>query len=291
MVKQLLGIIGSPRKHGNCEMFIKEVYTSFPREWELSLVRLPDWDIRPCKACYQCLFGEMQCAQRDEFNQLLDLLAGCDAYVVAAPTYLLAANASLKVFLDRGLSFYGKLEAMWAKPAAAVAIAGIAGLEGSTKLNVESFVKLTFGDLRASSVIYGALPGEIFFDQAARLTAAQIADSLLNGSAPGEPDVPRCTVCGGDTFKFLPGGKIHCMLCSSLGRYEVAEGGLSVRTEAGEHAFFISKEAASQHADWLQQMKGRFMQCRQDLKEIARPYTSIGSWIRPTSSNDKPEQS
>jgi len=128
MVKQLLGIIGSPRKHGNCEMFIKEVYTSFPREWELSLVRLPDWDIRPCKACYQCLFGEMQCAQRDEFNQLLDLLAGCDAYVVAAPTYLLAANASLKVFLDRGLSFYGKLEAMWAKPAAAVAIAGIAGL-------------------------------------------------------------------------------------------------------------------------------------------------------------------
>ncbi len=291
MEKELLGIIGSPRKHGNCEMFIKEVYASFPQEWKLSLLRLPEWEIRPCKACYQCLFGEMKCRQRDDFNQLLDALAGCNAYVVAAPTYLLAANASLKVFLDRGLSFYGKLEAMWGKPAAGVAIAGIPGLEGSTKLNVESFVKLTFGDLRASSVIYGALPGEIFFDQATRQTAARIADSLLNGSAPRTPEVPRCTVCGGDTFRFLPGGGIHCMLCSSLGTYEIAGECVSVRTEAGEHAFFTSKEAASRHADWLQQMKERFLQCRKNLKEVSRPYTSMGSWLRPASSDDGQQQS
>jgi multimeric flavodoxin WrbA len=291
MAKQLLGIIGSPRKHGNCEMFIKEVYRSFPQGWELSLVRLPDWDIRPCRACYQCLFGEMKCSQRDDFNELLNVLAGCHAYVVAAPTYLLAANASLKVFLDRGLGFYGKLEAMWGKPAAGVAIAGIAGLEGSTKLNVESFVKLTFGDLRASTVIYGALPGEIFFDPSTCQEAAEIAHSLLNGSASRKPDVPRCTVCGGDTFKFLPGGRIHCMLCSSLGRYDIAEGELSVLTEPGEHAFIISKEAASRHADWLQQMKERFLQCRQNLKDAARPYNSMGSWIRPASSDDGRQRS
>ena len=284
MARQLLGIIGSPRKHGNCELFIKEVFTGFPDDWELALVRLSDWDIRPCKACYQCLFGGMVCPQRDAFNELLDVLAGCDAYVVAAPTYLLSANASLKAFLDRGLSFYGKLDRMWGKPAAGVAIAGIAGMEGCTKLNVESFVKLTFGDLRASSVIYGALPGEIFLNPTTRETARLMARSLLNGPVPLDADAPRCPVCGGDTFKFLPDGGIHCMLCSSRGRWRFSEGRLVLHTEPGEHAFVITKESAREHADWLRRMKDRFMESRRSLKEISRPYAGIGSWIRPSES-------
>jgi multimeric flavodoxin WrbA len=291
MARQMLGIIGSPRKHGNCELFIKAVYTSFPDDWELALVRLPDWDIRPCKACYQCLFGEMGCPQRDAFNELLDVLTGCDAYMVAAPTYLLAANASLKAFLDRGLSFYGKLDRMWGKPAAGVAIAGIAGMEGCTKLNVESFVKLTFGDLRSSAVVYGALPGEIFLNLATRETAHRIAQSLLHGPAPTDADGPRCPVCGGDTFKFLPDGGIHCMLCSSLGRWRFSEGRLVLHTEPGEHAFIITKESAREHADWLRQMKDRFMESRQSLKEVSRAYTTIGSWIRPSGSSAERRQS
>lgn len=282
MPRQLLGIIGSPRKHGNCELFIKELFTSFPEGWELALIRLPEWDIRPCKACYQCLYGEMGCPQRDDFNDLLETLAGCDAYVVAAPTYLLAANASLKAFLDRGLSFYGKLDRMWGKPAAGVAVAGIVGMEGSTKLNVESFIKLTFGDLRASAVIYGALPGEIFFHPAARETARRMAQSILNGREPQSDDVPRCPVCGGDTFKFLPEGGIHCMLCSSLGRWRFTEGRLVLHTEPGEHAFIHNRESARRHADWLREMKERFMEHRGRLKEVSRAYAGMGSWIRPS---------
>jgi hypothetical protein len=228
----------------------------------------------------------MECPQRDDFNELLDTLGGCDAYIVAAPTYLLAANASLKSFLDRGLSFYRILDRLWGKPAAGVAIAGIEGMEGATKLNVESFVKLTFGDLRASAVIYGALPGEIFFNPAARQTAQRLARSLLDGPAAPEPDVPRCTVCGGDTFKFTPDGGAQCMLCSSLGRWEASPGHLSMHMQPGEHAFFITREAAAQHADWLRGMKQHFMESRQSLKEVSRGYTSVGSWIRPAASGD-----
>ncbi len=53
----------------------------------------------------------------------------------------------------------------------------------------------------------------------------------------------------------------------------------------------LGKEAARQHADWLQQMKARFMLCRQDLKEVSSRFTSIGSWIRPASSGDRSERS
>ncbi len=142
MAKTLLGLVASPRKFGNSELFIKELYLQLPGNWELQLIRLPDMDIRPCKACYQCLFGEEKCPQDDDFALVLETLSQSDAYVVAAPTYLLGANASLKRFLDRGLSFYARIDRLWGKPAVGVAIAGIDGMEGYTKLNVESFIKL-----------------------------------------------------------------------------------------------------------------------------------------------------
>jgi multimeric flavodoxin WrbA len=53
MAKTLLGLVASPRKFGNSELFIKELYLQLPGNWELKLIRLPDMDIRPCKTCYR----------------------------------------------------------------------------------------------------------------------------------------------------------------------------------------------------------------------------------------------
>ena len=115
MGKTLLGISGSPRKLGNCELFIKEIFKQLGEGWELRLARLPQLDIKPCRACYQCLFDQMRCPQQDDFLLALDALAEADAYVVAAPVYLLSANGSLKKFLDRGLQLYAFVDLLWGK--------------------------------------------------------------------------------------------------------------------------------------------------------------------------------
>lgn len=282
MAKTLLGIIGSPRRYGNCEIFVKELFRLLPAgEWELQLLRLSELDIRPCKACYQCLFGEMECRVKDDFPFALRALANADAYAVAAPTYLLAANAGLKRFLDRGLSFYGSLDRLWGKPAVAAAIAGIEGMEGAAKLNVESFVKLTMGDLRGAEVIYGALPGEIFLKNGGRASAVRLAEALMHGAGNPEPGTPVCSLCGGDTFRFLPEGRLRCMLCSSTGRYEWGEKGLKVEMLKGEHPLFLTYEDAKEHADWLRGMKDRFMSLRKDLKTVTQEYARTGAWLRP----------
>ena len=187
MVKNLLGIVCSPRKFGNSELFIKELYRQLTGDWNLRLMRLPELDIRPCKACYQCLFGEMRCPQDDDFPKALQALVESDAYVVAAPTYLLGPNASLKRFLDRGLAFYAHLDKLWGKPAVGVAIAGIKGMEGYSKLAVESFVRLALGELRGAAVIYGALPGEIFLDNGGVAAAQHLAQALLEGKREVDP--------------------------------------------------------------------------------------------------------
>jgi multimeric flavodoxin WrbA len=281
MAKTLLGLVASPRKFGNSELFIKELYLQLSTGWELRLIRLPEMDIRPCKACYQCLFGEEQCPQNDDFAMVLENLVNSDAYVVAAPTYLLGANSSLKRFLDRGMSFYAHIDQLWGKPAVGVAIAGVDGMEGYTKLNVESFIKLTLGDLRGSGVVYGALPGEIFLQPGGQETARRLAQALTGGREKANPSAPACPICGGDTFRFLPDGGVRCMLCSSAGSYVCQAGQLQIETQPGEHPLFLSSQAAKRHAAWLRDMKEQFLARRQELKEVTAKYTRIGNWVTP----------
>lgn len=278
--KKLLGIVCSPRKFGNSELLVKELYQQLTGDWKLNLVRLPELDIRPCKACYQCLFGELRCIQDDDFVMVLEALIECDAYVVAAPTYLLGPNASLKRFLDRGLAFYAHLDKLWGKPAAGVAIAGIEGMEGYSKLGVESCIRLTFGELRDSAVLYGALPGEIFLDHDGKAIAGRLAKALVEGKPPGDPTGPRCPLCGGDTFRFLDEHRLRCMLCSSAGRYQHTEKGLGIHPMRGEHPLFLSYEDAARHAQWLRGMKEKFLERRKELKAVTQRYLQVGTWLR-----------
>ena len=230
--------------------------------------------------------GEM--SQNDDFALVLETLSQADALVVAAPTYLLGANASLKRFLDRGLSFYAHLDRLWGKPAVGVAIAGIEGMEGCTKLNVESFIKLTLGDLRGSDVLYGALPGEIFIRPGGKETAKRLAEALTGSKEKVHPAAPACPVCGGDTFRFLPGGQVRCMLCSSSGAYVWQEGRLHLETKPGQHAFFLSIGSARRHADWLRGMKEEFLSRREELKAVTSNYTKIGTWVSRKGRNKNP---
>ena len=280
-MRTLLGIVASPRKYGNCELFAKETYRQLPGAWELQLLRLTELDIRPCQACYQCLFGEMKCPQEDDFQIALDAMVKADAFVVCAPTYFLSANASLKRFLDRGISFYAHLDELWGKPAVGVAIAGIEGMEGYTKLAVDSFIQLSLAEHRGSAVIYGALPGEIFLQDAGKQTAQHLAKAIAEGKDSGTHDTtPVCPLCGGDTFRFLPDGKVRCMLCSSLGSCEGLEGHIRFSMTPGAHEFFLSYESARRHADWLRGMKEMFLARRKQLKAITTDYTQEGKWVK-----------
>jgi len=279
-MKTLLGLVASPRKFGNSELFVKELHRQLDGSWRLQLMRLPELDIRPCRACYQCLFGDMQCPQTDDFPLALAALVKADACVVAAPTYFLGANASLKTFLDRGLGLYAHLDQLWGKPAVGVAIAGIEGLEGYTKLVVDSFIKLILADHRGSAVIYGALPGEIFLQNGGKEAARQLAQALLQGKPEDPPGTSCCPLCGGDTFRFLPDGKVRCMLCSNLGNCTTKGNRVQFHIAPGKHDLFLSHESARRHADWLRGMKEMFLARRKELKTVTRQYTQQGEWVR-----------
>jgi multimeric flavodoxin WrbA len=278
-MKKILGIIGSPRKLGNSEIVIKEISANLTEPHELKLIRLTDFNILPCRGCYQCLFGKGDCVLNDDFERVLQAIVDADALIVAAPAYFLGPNSSLKRLLDRGLAFYAHIEKNWDKPAVGVGIAGIEGKEGYTLLGVESFLKLIGAEIKQCIMVYGALPGEIFYNEKNREKAAELAESLFR-PVP-EKQAPSCPLCGGATFRFLGDNRVRCMLCSNTGTIQLADNAPVFSIEKDDHAMLLSKADAIAHRQWLQGMKKRFLEEKSRLKEITLPYREKGEWITP----------
>lgn len=277
-MKKVLGIIGSPRKGGNCEMMVKEISRQVPESHELKLLRLQDFDILPCKGCYRCLEKEKKCAVDDDLPIIMKSIVEADALIVAAPTYCLGANASLKRLQDRLFPFYAHIDSLWGKPAVGVGIAGIQGKEGRTLLDIESFLKIFMTEIKASRIVYGALPGEIFLDDANKAVAGVLGAALFGTPVDKGPAV--CPVCGGDTFRFLENNQVRCMLCSNMGTMRVEKDLPVFELTQSDHELFLTKEEVIAHRDWLIGMKARFFELKKQLKQISRSHGEGGEWIQ-----------
>jgi len=279
-MKKILAIIGSPRKLGNCEIMAKEISNQLSIPHELNLLRLQDFKLFPCRGCYQCLFTKEHCVLEDDLHTVIQAMLDADAYIVSAPTYFLGINASLKTFLDRGISFYAHIEKLWGKPAVGVAIAGIEGKEGYSRLVIQSFLKMIFAEDKNTKVVYGALPGEVFLNKENKQAAGELASALFGAGV--EKRGPCCPQCGGDTFRFLDNNRVRCMLCSNSGIITMPSGFTTFEIDKSRHDFFASKEDSLKHKEWLLGMKSRFTQNKKTLKEITLPYLKQGTWIKPS---------
>lgn len=281
MTLKVLGLIASPRRLGNCELMVKSIGRAAPAPFDLSLLRLQDFHIRPCTGCYACLFGDERCIIDDDCQTVHDAVLAADALIVAAPAYFLGANGMLKRYLDRGISLLTHIDRLWGRPAVGVGIAGIPGREGSTPADLHRFLKLILADVKAVRTVYGALPGEVLQNEANQRVAADLASALLGGGDSDPGDGPRCPVCGGDAVQFLSAREVRCLTCGNSGPISMTPDGPALGITADGHQIFTTKADAIAHRAWLQGMKDRFRNQRADLKAIRSDFRHDGTWIRP----------
>lgn len=278
-MKRVLGIIGSPRKMGNSELMVKEISKKLTVPHDLRIIRLMDFDLKPCRGCYACIFGDKGCVIKDDYNVIMDEILAADAYIAAAPAYFLGPMSLMKLLTDRWLSLTPHADKMWGRPGVAVAVAGINGREGYTELGLESFLKMLLADIRGTEVVYGALPGEVLRNPDNRALAARLASSLFQETR--EESGPSCPVCGGRTFRFYGGNKVRCMLCSNYGAFAAGEDEPSFHIAKGEHEMFTSLEASHAHREWLMGMKNRFLAEKGELKALTAEYAEHGTIVSP----------
>jgi multimeric flavodoxin WrbA len=267
-MSNLLGIIGSPRKMGNCELMVKEIAAAVPGSPKLRMVRLVEKDIRPCKACYRCLAGD--CPHQDDFPGVLRAIMEADAVVVAAPAYLRGTHSSLQRFLDRGLQAYRHVEALYGKPAVAVATAGVEDGEGSALLGVEFFIRQLGLSLKGRAVVRATFPGDAIVSVEGRTTAHRLAAALVSPDDYA-PEGVSCPECKGTYFEFRGMDTVYCLSCGGTGSFSVDGGNVDLRIGPPAHSWRKKEEMAS-HGKWLAGRREEFLRQRDRLKEAVRPY-------------------
>jgi multimeric flavodoxin WrbA len=102
MTVTVLGISGSPRRHGNTETLL-DSFLDGAREAGASVekVVLRDLDYTPCKGCNSC-HKTGECIVRDDAITLFDKILTVDCIAVASPIYSMGITAELKGLIDRG---------------------------------------------------------------------------------------------------------------------------------------------------------------------------------------------
>jgi multimeric flavodoxin WrbA len=267
-MKNLLGIIGSPRKMGNCELMVKEIAAAVPGSPKLSMVRLVEKDIRPCKACYRCLTGD--CPHQDDFQGVLRAIMQADAVVAAAPAYLRGTHSCIQRFLDRGLQAYRHVDALYGKPAVAVATAGVEDGEGSALLGVENFIRQLGLSLKGRAVVRATFPGDAIVSEEGRSAAHRLATALVSPDDYA-PEGVACPECKGTYFEFRKMDTVYCLSCGGTGTFSMDGGKVGLVIGPPAHSWRTKEDMAS-HGKWLIGQREEFLRQRERLKEAVRPY-------------------
>jgi multimeric flavodoxin WrbA len=101
--KQVLVILGSPRKTGNSSTLAARISRGAQSACaEVETLFLQDMKISPCKACDTCQKHHSKgCATKDDMQKIYPKLISADAWVIASPVYWFTMSAQTKIFMDR----------------------------------------------------------------------------------------------------------------------------------------------------------------------------------------------
>ncbi|MDD1686227.1 flavodoxin family protein [Methanoregula sp.] len=102
MTVTVLGISGSPHRHGNTETLLDSFLDGARSAGAVvEKVVLKDLDYSACRGCNAC-HKDGECIVKDDAIPLFERMMAADCVVVASPIYSMGITAQLKGFIDRG---------------------------------------------------------------------------------------------------------------------------------------------------------------------------------------------
>jgi len=101
--KQVLVILGSPRRKGNSSTLAARIgHGAEAAGAEVETLFLQGLKISPCRGCDTCQKDDSKgCAIRDDMQEIYPKLIKADAWVIASPVYWFTMSAQTKIFMDR----------------------------------------------------------------------------------------------------------------------------------------------------------------------------------------------
>ncbi len=253
-----LAVIATPRDNGNSEIAAKIILDAAGFEHK-SIINLYDLNLKPCTACYSCLFQE-GCVIDDDVVWALKKIDEADGLILISNTYFMGINGMWKLFMDRML-LLGQYKNIKNTPAVLSAVSGIKGWEGLTLSSLASAAFAMELDVRAEADFIATLPGDIESRKEQIINLGKI----LSGEIEKETNYDEfCSFCGSNCFKLSCGAAI-CAICG----------------KPYKRGTPIIKASWSDHGDWLRKKKNEFLARRKELLMIHNKYNKIKYGIKP----------
>ena len=230
---KILGLNGSERKLGNTEILVKEALMGAEEEGaQVEMLRLTDYKILPCDGLAPCVFGNMGCNLKDDFNFIMDKIFETDGLVLGTPCYILESTAIIKQLIDRVFSINFRSKAR-GKPAVIIVPYATRGWTPYAFLQPNILLLFLGMEVIDRALIHTQAINEVvLYDKAlvkARKMGREVAKAVKTGdtSYRGEPGV--CPICQDRVLRILRDDKtVECGVCGIRGKIVVEEGKIRV---------------------------------------------------------------
>ncbi|MFX1577996.1 MAG: flavodoxin family protein [Promethearchaeota archaeon] len=280
---KVLGVIGSARKLGNCEILVKEALNQAQSNGAIiRAIRLPDFHLLPCKGCLACVLKGEPCRLEDDMHALWDHFQWADGIILSAPTYFLGPAGVIKLLIDRLFEYSLQLGQIPPRPGAIIATAGLRDWDPFTLPMLSMLAGILQLKLIDRFVAYRPGPGEVLLDQETMNRSQKIGTAIVNQIRNPEQKIQlttlekACINCGTPFFKLLDNKQVECQLCQAQAK--ILEKGNSLTlawtVEVAKNRW--SPEALAEHfSEWVLRTGPVFKKHRKEIQKRIQKYRTL----------------
>ncbi len=97
----VVGIVGSPRKGGNTELYMKIALGVCQTEGlATEMIHLADYRVQPCNECLVCK-STKDCPLQDDFPMIYEKMLKAHGIILSSPVFFSSATPEIKALIDR----------------------------------------------------------------------------------------------------------------------------------------------------------------------------------------------
>ena len=185
--KQVLVILGSPRRQGNSSTLAARISRGTKVAGaRVETVFLQGLKISPCRGCDTCKKQDSRgCAIKDDMQKIYPKLLRADAWVIASPVYWFTMSAQTKIFMDRcyALTAYAENPFVGKRIAIAMSYGDVDPVRSGCVNAVRTFQDAyRYAGSRIVGMVYGSATnaGEIADDEALMQEAEELGKRLVS---------------------------------------------------------------------------------------------------------------
>jgi len=276
---KVLGLAGSVRKLGNSEILTKEALKGAEEEGaEVKILRLTDYEVKPCRGCAVCLLQERDCTIEDDANFIFEAMAASDGIILGVPCYILEATAIVKQLIDRGFAPMQQNK-MRGKVGGVIVPYATRGWTQNAFQQTNTWLLSLGVDVIDQLLVHvqGISEAPLFSQdiERAHTLGKRVAQAIKTGNHTYQGEEGICPICHDRNLRVLKDMvTVECPVCAVRGSLHVEGGKIKVifkDEDVKRHRW--TEQNLRRHFNYhLKPSKDFFLKTKQERKEMVEKY-------------------